>query len=149
MINLVVLEGRLVKDVEVRYTENEVAVGNFTIAVPRSYKNQDGEYETDFLDCTIFKEKAESIQKYAHKGDLISVRGNLRKRSYEDKEGKKHYITEVFAEKVSYLSTKDLSEPTTPDMDAREKTDENPFADMRVKVEADQSIVISDDELPF
>ncbi len=143
MINIVILEGRLVKDIEVRYTSNEVAVGNFTIAVNRKFKNANGEYDTDFIDCIMFKEQAENVQKHVHKGDLISVQGRLQKRSYEDKEGAKKYITEVVVERVSFLALKNQEETVS------EKNEENPYKDMSVRVEADQSVKISDDDLPF
>lgn len=143
MINIVILEGRLVKDIEVRYTSNEVAVGNFTIAVNRKFKNVNGEYDTDFIDCIMFKEQAENVQKHVHKGDLISVQGRLQKRSYEDKEGAKKYITEVVVERVSFLALKNQEETVS------EKNEENPYKDMSVRIEADQSVKISDDDLPF
>lgn len=147
MINLVVLEGRLVKDVEVRYTSNEVAIGNFTIAVNRTFKNAYGEYDADFIECVLFKEQAENIQKHVHKGDLISVRGRLQKRSYEDKDGNKRYITEVVVERVNYFALRNQED--TEVFKTETPNEENPYKDMSIKVESDQSIVISDDELPF
>ena len=87
-MNKIFLIGRLTKDIEVRFTQNEKKIGNFTLAVNREYKNADGEYETDFINCLLFT-NVDTVEKYTKKGDLISVMGRLQNRSYEDKEGKK------------------------------------------------------------
>lgn len=106
MINQVILIGRLVKDIELRHFENGNAVINFSLAVPRDYKNSNGEYETDFIDIQATNKIAELTAEYCRKGDLISVRGRLEKKVWIDKEDKKHYDTYVRCDKVSFLSTK-------------------------------------------
>lgn len=106
MINQVILIGRITKDIELRHFENGNAVINFSLAVPRDYKNANGEYETDFIDIQATNKIAELTAEYCKKGDLISVRGRLEKKVWIDKEEKKHYNTYVRADKVSFLSTK-------------------------------------------
>lgn len=110
MINSVVLIGRLTRDIQVRYTQSEKAVGNFTLAINRRFKNQNGEYETDFIDCVVFGKQAETMEQYTKKGDLIGVEGSIQKRTYEDKEGNKRYITEIMVEKITFLQTNKKSE---------------------------------------
>ena len=105
MLNQTVLVGRLVKDPELYETENGNKVTNITLAVPRSYKNPDGEYDTDFIPCTLWKGVAENAVEYCHKGDLLGIKGRLQTRKI-DVEDKKHEVTEVIAEKVTYLSSK-------------------------------------------
>ena len=112
MINQVILVGRMTRNLELRYTSNEKAVGNFTLAIYRRFKNQNGEYETDFIDCVIFGKQAETMAQYTKKGDLIGVEGSIQKRQYEDKEKNKHYITEIMVEKITFLQTNKKSETT-------------------------------------
>lgn len=140
MINSVTLVGRLTKDIEVRYTQSEKAVGNFTLAINRRFKNQNGEYETDFIDCVVFGKQAETMAQYTKKGDLIGVEGSIQKRAYEDKEGNKRYATEIMVEKITFLQTNKKEET---------KVEDNPYKDMSVKVEASQQFEITDDDLPF
>lgn len=102
MQNKVILVGRLVKDVEVKSTEN-AKVGYIKIAVPRSYKNKNGEIETDFIDVTCFSLTAETAATYAHKGDLVGISGSLQNSSYE-KDGETIYKTSVVAESISFLA---------------------------------------------
>lgn len=106
-MNKVVLIGRLVKDVDLRYTPNGVAVGNFTLAVQRKFKNNNGDYESDFIRCNVWRVTAENLANYQKKGDLIAVHGAIETGSYEDKDtGKTVYTTHVRAEEVSFLSPK-------------------------------------------
>lgn len=137
-MNIVVLIGRITKDIEVRYTEKDIAVSNFTIAVRKDYKNTDGEYESDFINCVSFGNISEYLKKYATKGNLIAVNGRIQTRNYEDKEGNKRYITEVFANKVTLLSSnKNKNEYE----DASVKTETNALESLDVKIE--------DSDLPF
>lgn len=106
MLNQVVLVGRITKDPEVRETDTKVKVTNITIAVPRSYKNKDGEYDTDFIQVTIWKQLAENTVEYCKKGDLVGVKAHLQNNNYTDKEGNKRYDLQVVAEKITFLSSK-------------------------------------------
>lgn len=106
MLNQIVVVGRLVRDPELRETESGKKVTNITLAIPRSYKNAKGEYETDFIDCTLWTGIAENTVTYCRKGDLLGIKGRIQTRNYETKEEKKRYVTEVVAEKVTFLSTR-------------------------------------------
>ncbi len=109
MLNQSVIVGRLVKDPELNKTENGNTVSTITLAVPRSYKNLDGEYETDFISCTLWKGIAENASEYCHKGDLLGIKGRLQSRNIEEDEKKKTVI-ELVADKVTYLSSKKADE---------------------------------------
>lgn len=104
MLNQTVIVGRIAKDPELRETENGKKVTNVTLAVPRSFKNSNGEYETDFISCVLWKGIAESTVEYCKKGDLVGIKGRIQTRTYEKDEEKK-YATEVVAEKVTFLSS--------------------------------------------
>lgn len=106
MLNQTVIVGRLVRDPDLYETENGNKVTNITLAVPRSYKNADGEYDTDFINCVLWKGVAESASEYCHKGDLLGVKGRIQTRTIDIDENNKKYITEVVAEKVTYLSSR-------------------------------------------
>lgn len=105
MLNQTVLVGRLVKDPELRETETGNKMTHITLAVPRSYKNVDGEYDTDFISCVLWKGIAENAVEYCHKGDLVGIKGRLQSRNIET-DTEKRQITELVAEKVTYLSSK-------------------------------------------
>jgi len=110
MLNQTVLVGRLVRDPELYETESGNKVTNITLAVPRSYKNSDGVYETDFINCVLWKGIAESASEYCHKGDLLGIKGRIQTRTVDVDEDSKKNITEVVAEKVTYLSSKRTDE---------------------------------------
>lgn len=105
MLNQTVIVGRIVKDPELNETDNGKKVTNITLAVPRSFKNSEGEYETDFISCVLWKGIAESTVEYCKKGDLVGVKGRIQTRTYEANDNIKH-VTEVVAEKVTFLSSK-------------------------------------------
>lgn len=106
MLNQTVIVGRLVKEPELRETEGGNKVTNITLAVPRSFKNQNGEYDTDFINCVLWKGIAESTTQYVKKGDLLGIKGRLNTRNYEDQDKNIKFVTEVVAEKVTFLSSK-------------------------------------------
>ncbi len=106
MLNQVVLVGRLTDDLEVITKENGKKVTTMNLAVQRSFKNSEGIYETDFIRCILWNAVAQSTSEYCKKGDIIGVKGRLQVTNYDDSEGKKKYITEVIAEKVTFLSSK-------------------------------------------
>ena len=106
MLNQTVLVGRLVGDPELRETDNGNKVTNITLAVPRSYKNVNGEYDTDFIPCVLWKGIAENTAEYVKKGDLIGIKGHLQTRSLELDENIKRQSVEIIAEKVTFLSSK-------------------------------------------
>lgn len=105
MLNQIVLVGRLTKDPELKETETGKKITRITLAVPRSYKNTNGEYESDFINCTLWTGVAENTAEYCKKGDLLGIKGRIQTRTYEKDEEKK-YISEVVAEKVTFLTSK-------------------------------------------
>lgn len=105
MLNHAVLVGRLVKDPELHETDTGRKVTNITLAVPRSYKNANGEYDADFIHCVLWKGIAESTVSYCKQGDLIGVKGRLQTRTVEMEDTRKQFV-EVVAEKVTFLSSK-------------------------------------------
>ena len=110
MLNQVVLVGRLTDDLTVTETENGKKVTSMILAVQRSFKNPDGIYEADFIKCTLWNAVADRTAEYCKKGDIVGIKGRIQVTSYEDKEGKKQYSTEVIAEKVTFLSSKSPEE---------------------------------------
>ena len=110
MLNQTVLVGRLVRDPELRETDNGRKVTNITLAVPRSYKNLNGEYDTDFINCILWKGVAESTVEYCKRGDLVGVKGRIQSRNIELEDETKRQVVEVVAEKVTFLSSKRTDE---------------------------------------
>lgn len=105
-MNKVILIGRITKNIELKSTPNGKEVADFSITVKRTYKNAKGEYEADFINCISFGKTAELLGKYTKKGDQIAIEGRINTRNYENKEGKKVYITEVLVENIMFLETK-------------------------------------------
>lgn len=107
MLNRIVLIGRNVKDPDLRYTPNGVAVSNFTIAVDRSRKDSQGNKQTDFFDCIAWRQLGELVAQYTKKGSLVAVDGEMQTRTYETQDGQKRKVYEVIADNVRFLSPKD------------------------------------------
>lgn len=146
-MNRAILVGRLTKDPELRYTPNGVAVANFTVAVNRPFRNQQGEQEADFINCVTWRKQAENLANYMRKGSLIGVDGRIQTRSYENQEGKRVWVTEVLAESIQFLEYKKEIESdrglVQQEQLAQSQQVETPFEN-----EAEQ-IDISNDDLPF
>ncbi|WP_267667157.1 single-stranded DNA-binding protein, partial [Listeria innocua] len=106
MMNRVVLVGRLTKDPDLRYTPAGVAVATFTLAVNRPFKNTQGEQETDFIQCVVWRKPAENAANFLKKGSMAGVDGRIQTRNYEDNDGKRVFVTEVVAESVQFLEPK-------------------------------------------
>ena len=122
MLNQFVGVGRLVAEPSVKETEDGKQVSNITIAVPRSYKNENGEYDTDFVDVVLWKGIAENTAEYCHKGDIIGVKGRIQTSNYETEDGEKRKSTQIVAEKITFLSSSkdkkdDLETTKDDDMD--------------------------------
>jgi len=105
MFNLVMLIGRLTKDIELRYTQSGKACANFTIAVNRPYSSKEKK-EADFINIVVWDKQAENVKKYVSKGSLVGVEGKLQTRTYEASDGKKKVITEVLANNIQFLEKK-------------------------------------------
>ena len=127
-MNKVMLIGNITKDIELRHTPNGVAVANFTIATKRNYKNQKGEYESDFIRCIAYRETAEFIDKYFSKGNGIVIEGQIKTGSYEGQDKKKVFTTDVMVERVEFAGKKEKED------------NQNPFEEMGKKVENDYQL---------
>ena len=103
MINRVVLVGRLTKDPELRYTPSGVPMTRFTVAVNRTFSNQQGEREADFIGCIAWRKQAENLANFMKKGSLIGVEGRIQTGSFEGQDGKRVYTTDVVADAVQFL----------------------------------------------
>lgn len=136
-MNLVVEIGRLTRDPEV----NNGAV-RLSIAVTRRFKNKEGQYDTDFINCVSFAKTGEFIQKYFHKGDKIAITGRIQTGSYTNSEGKKVYTTDVVVDNAEFVESKGGSalDSTPSGQTKKEPTSKDDF--MQVPSG-------DDDELPF
>jgi len=156
-MNKVFLIGRLTRDPELRYTGTNIAVASFSIAVNRNFSNANGEREADFINIVVWRKQAENVKNYITKGSQVAIDGRIQTRNYDDKDGKKVYVTEVVADNVQFLDSKGSREVNasneTPDVtpyDFSNQVDvttndvkEDPFKDFG------EEIVIEDDDLPF
>ena len=109
-MNKVFLTGNLTKDPELASTPSGISVTRFTIAVSRRFTNADGERETDFINCVAWRNQAENLTRYCHKGDKVAVVGTLQTKSFETQDGTKRYATEVIADEIEFLNTKRTEE---------------------------------------
>lgn len=107
MINNVTLIGRLTRDAELRYTPSNIATAQFNIACNRNFKNANGEYDADFINCVMWREQAERFCNWTKKGMLVGIAGRIQTRSYEGNDGKRVYVTEVVAENFQVLGKRD------------------------------------------
>lgn len=106
MLNQAVLVGRLTSDLELQEKENGKQLVTLTLAVPRSYKNEEGSYDTDFIDVVLWNAIASNTAEYCRKGDMIGIKGRIQTSTYELEDGSKRKVTEIIAEKVTFLSSK-------------------------------------------
>ena len=161
-MNKALLIGRLTRDPELRSTSTGRNVCQFSIAVNRNFTNANGEREADFINCVVWDKQAENLVKYQKRGNQIAVDGRIQTRNYEDKDGKRVYVTEILANSISFLDSKgtnagsndfnSLPEPPREDsisssssMNSMEtvSVDKDPFEAFG------DSIEISDNDLPF
>lgn len=105
-MNKVILTGRIVKDPELKHTQSNISFCRIRVAVDRRFKDKDGNKITDFLDVVAWRQQADVICKYMHKGSKIGIVGSLQSRSYDDDDGTKRYVLEVNAEEVEFLDSK-------------------------------------------
>lgn len=145
MINRVVLVGRLTRDPELKKTaKNNIAVVTFTIAVDNRFKGANGEKTASFIPCIVWKEAAENVARYTHKGSLVGVEGRLSQRTYESKDGRNVQVIEVICDSVQFL------EPRNSGANRQQDNSIPPFID---EVAADGNKNLSsvdlDDDLPF
>ncbi|MGW9964700.1 single-stranded DNA-binding protein [Staphylococcus hominis] len=138
MINRVILVGRLTKDPEYRQTPSGVSVATFTLAVNRSFTNSQGEREADFINVVVFRKQAENVSKYLSKGSLAGVDGRIQSRNYENKEGRRVFVTEVVADSVQFLEPKNNNQSQQQE---QAPANNNPFSNNNADIDTD--------DLPF
>lgn len=147
MINNVVLQGKLGKDIDLKYTQSGKAVGSVSIAVTRDFKDASGNRETDWINLVFWGKTAETVANYFKKGDEILVIGRLQVRNYEDQQGNKKYITEIVVGNFSFPGGKSKESPQS-------NSSGNSFSNNRNSKPKDDpfggsSIDIGKDDLPF
>ena len=148
MINNTVLIGRVTKDVELKYTPANQAVAQFTLAVNRTFKNANGERESDFINCVIWRKSAENFANFVKKGALIGITGRIQTRNYENQQGQRVYITEVIAENFQMLESRSQqqgqqqSQPQQRAAAPQQNKQPDPFA-------GGTPMSLNDDDLPF
>lgn len=107
MINNVTLIGRLTRDAELRYTPSNIAIAQFNVACNRNFKNANGEYDADFINCVMWREQAERFCNWTKKGMLVGIVGRIQTRNYENQQGQRVYVTEVVADSFQVLEKRD------------------------------------------
>lgn len=156
MINNVVVTGRLTRAVDLRYTSNGTAFASFTLAVDRPFKNQNNEKETDFINCVMWRKSAENLANYTNKGSLIGVEGRIQTRNYEGGQGQRVYVTEVLAEKFTFLESAKTANNDVYDnggvnireMNKNQNSSGN-FANSDPFTSNGDVFTVNDDDLPF
>lgn len=136
MLNNVSLVGRLTKNAELKYTPSNQAVATFTLAVNRSFKNQNGDREADFINCVIWRQQAENLANWAKKGALIGIVGRIQTRNYENQQGQRVYLTDVIVDTFQLLEKRESGHQQPVDNQPDFGRNASPMD-------------ISDDDLPF
>lgn len=115
-MNKAILIGRLTKDPELKTTANGVSVCTFSIAINRRFKNSDGNYDADFINCVAWRQQAEFLAKHFSKGRMVGVAGSIQTRNFDNKDGQKVYVTEVAVDEVHFVDSKPAGEsvPSMP-----------------------------------
>jgi len=152
-MNKVCLIGRITRDPELRYTSSNIATVRFTLAVNRTFQNQNGERDADFINVVAWRNQAENIKKFVTKGSLLAVEGRIQTGSYE-KDGQRIYTTDVVADNVQFLESKGQSQNREDNVTPSDFANDNSApstTDMSEEVFADfgDSIEISDDDIAF
>lgn len=146
MMNHVQLIGRLTKDPELRYTSQGVGVASFALAVQRNFSDGNGERQTDFIQCIVWRKLAETIANHLVKGSLIACEGRIQTRNYENQQGQRVYVTEVVVNEVQFLESKEQ-------MQSRKATKQQSFLDNQNLEETVPSYMTDEnytmDDLPF
>ena len=146
-MNKIMLIGRLTKDPELRYTQSGTAVASFTLAVDRRFPNQNGEREADFINCVAWNNSAEFLANYFHKGKQIALEGRLQVRSYEGNDGQRRWVTEVVAEQIEFVGSKNDS--TNVSGGNRQDYQNNNNASAGSNLGLGEEIVFDDSDLRF
>ncbi|MDD3999446.1 MAG: single-stranded DNA-binding protein [Bacilli bacterium] len=151
-MNRVILVGRLTKDPELKHTNNDIAVVQFTIAVNRTFVSKSGEKQADFINCVAWRQQAENLARYMRKGSQIGVEGRIQTRSYDDANGMRRFVTEVLVDSIHFLESKSSRQDYNPYPDVNQydvpsgnerPQQKDPFEDLSSDFD------VSNDDLPF
>lgn len=152
-MNKVIIIGRLTADPELRTSQNGTASCRFNVAVNRKFKNQNGEYDADFISCVAFKQTAEFVSRYFSKGKMIALEGTLRTGSYQDRNHSDvtHYTTDVFVENVEFCGDKGSGQTSQPAPSAQNVVQQAQSAGVPTEQInlADFEEILSDGDVPF
>jgi len=143
-MNKVMLIGRLTKAPELRYTQSGTAVASFTLAANRKFSNQNGEHEADFINCVAWQRTAEFVANYFTKGQQMALEGRLQVRSYDGDDGQRRWVTEVVAEQVEFVGSKqENAQQSQPNNNVNNNANNNSGLGLG------EEIVFDDNDLPF
>lgn len=144
-MNTVQLVGRLTKEVDLRYTPNNIATGKFTLAVNRSFTNQNGEREADFINCVIWRKAAENLSNFTRKGSQIGIEGRIQTRNYDNQQGTRVYVTEIVVSNFHLLESREVTQQRPIEQQSQPNVNQNtsPF------MEDARPMDIEEDDLPF
>ena len=153
-MNKVILIGRLTKDPELKTTPSGTATTSFTVAVDRTFVNQQtGQREADFINCVAWRKQAENISRFCKKGSQVAVEGRIQVRNYDAQDGTKRYVTEVICDNVTFLGSKNSTNSSSSSDFNQSNIDssdietaslsEDPYANMG------DEVALTDDDLPF
>ena len=148
MINSVVLVGRLTREIEIKKTQSNLSVTSFSLAVDNLTKDASGNKTTSFINCTAWRQSADFLSKYAHKGSLIGIEGRLQQRSYDRRDGTKANVLEVVVDRVTLLESKGTTSARvqTNDDFASMPIDEPDMSEEKTDITSGD---LTDDDLPF
>lgn len=132
--------GRLTKDPELRSTQSGLKITSFTLAINRNFKNKEGNYDADFLNCQAFDKRAEFIEKYFKKGNMMAITARAQTRNYDDNDGKKRFVTEFIVEEVYFAGSNEKKNDTSVEVPQNYTSDYDT---------AGSEVTLSDEDLPF
>lgn len=154
-MNKALLVGRLTRDPELRYVGSNTPVTSFSIAINRPFTNRNGDREADFINIVVWQRQAESVKNYLSKGSLVSVEGRIQSRTYDAKDGTKRYVTEIVADNIQFLESKEKTQNRGQQNNDHNYTENKKPEPETTNVSEDpfenfgSGIEISDDDLPF
>lgn len=134
--------GRLTKDPELRSTQSGLKVASFTLAINRNFKNKEGKYDADFLNCQVFDKRAEFIEKYFKKGNMMAITARAQTRNYDDSDGKKRFVTEFIVEEVYFAGSNEKKNDTSVEVEVPQ----NYTSDYDT---TGSEVTLSDEDLPL
>lgn len=148
-MNSICLMGRLTADIELKTTQSGVAVASFSVAVDRAYRSKDQERQTDFINCVAWRQTAEFISRYFHKGQRIALNGSLQSRSYTANDGSKRTVYEVVVDNAYFCESKGGQAGGAPNYDSQIPAVTEARPAFSTANAGDFEEILSDEELPF